>query len=646
MTNTNQMTIEEEVIQARGTEASLGDRLEKIEGKTTVTKYELINLYNEKAVIKNRYYKEGVLINSDTTDTMPPIDVKKGDKVFVSGTRFFSRYSSIMGVRIGLFNGTHWLYDLTQQETQEKLFITIPDGVTKITVPFFADDENRYIRIFEEDEISENLYDANAMNINKYYVEGVLKTQAGVDSTPLMQVNPGDKIYASSFNFQFSSAEDVGGVRVGMFKDSVWVKDLTQYDVYQRQYIVVPEDVNQITIPFWAHDTHRAIYKYPPAQYGDNLYDASKIIPSRYYVEGKLVLENGLHTMPLIDVEEGDRIYASCFDFFSKFGLYGGIRIGFFRGDEWAFDMLQEDVYQRRYIEIPAGITRVAIPFFNDQPNCVIYRYKAGHGQMVGKTVKNELKNMKRKINETYAGDLAYARVSVLGDDLSAFMSETAADFPAEYPNKRNFIEIDKMWWKKLVNRYSMYLITNDSASGRLITWDGTTEDDTHGAAKHMAAQARIDNLRGVSKDPKLPGRGTPDIIFVYGGKNDVDSGVPVGTFKAENPSGYTDEQIAALPVDTFADAYRTMLIRLLKTYPTSKIVCILPDFTAVCESGTRLSECCDIIREACAYFCIDTISMKNAGLSVFNKNTYLYEDKFPTEAGMELIYRQIKKQI
>lgn len=648
MENTNNMTIEEEVMEARGGAATLGDRLDKSDAKITVTEYELINLYDEAEIIKNQYYKEGVLIASDTTDTMPPVSVKKGDKVFISGTQFLSRYVGTSGVRIGMFNGEQWLYDLTPAQTKSKVFIEIPDGVTMITVPYFADDTNRYLRIFKEDEISENLYDANTINTNKYYVEGVLKTQAGVDSTPLMPVNPGEKYYASSFNFQYSATQDLGGVRVGMFKDSVWVKDLTQYDVYQRPYIVIPEGVNQITIPFWSKDTNRAVYRYLTAAYGENLYDENKVIAKKYYIEGVLDPYGSIaDTMPLVDVEEGDRVYASSFGYKSKLSVLGGVRVGFYRNYNWVYDMLQMEVYNKRYIEIPAGITQISIPFWRDETNRYLYIDKAGHGINTEIPVNKKIKKLQRELKEIHAGDMAYSKIAILGDETSAFKEHTAGDYAAEYPNPRNFTEVDNMWWKKLMNRCAMYLVANESASGRLVTWDGTTEDDTQGAAKHMASQVCIDNLSGANQTPGIKGvRAIPDMIFVYGGKNDADSNVSIGTFTAEDPSAYTEEQIAALPVNTFADAYRTMLIRLLKTYPTTKIVCVLPDFTSVYESGTRLSECCNIIREACDYFCIDTISLKNAGLSAFNKNTYLYKNKIPTESGMELIYRQIKRQL
>ena len=67
-----------------------------------------------------------------------------------------------------------------------------------------------------------------------------------------------------------------GGISVGLFQDNTWVNDLSAAEVYWKDYIEIPEGVNQIAVPYWKDDTSRTLYRYKgetePVSYTHLLY--------------------------------------------------------------------------------------------------------------------------------------------------------------------------------------------------------------------------------------------------------------------------------------------------------------------------------------------------------------------------------------
>ena len=125
---------------------------------------------------------------------------------------------------------------------------------------------------------------------------------------------------------------------------------------------------------------------------------------------------------------------------------------------------------------------------------------------------------------------------------------------------------------------------------------------------------------------------------------NDIGASVTVGTFNYDNPMNYTEEEIAALPVATFADAYRTMLIRLQKWFPTSRIVVLLPNFTSTYYTPQKADQYCEIIKEACDYFGVKWIDMRSSGITMFNRATYLPDGIHYNAAGMSIVAKNVEK--
>jgi lysophospholipase L1-like esterase len=186
---------------------------------------------------------------------------------------------------------------------------------------------------------------------------------------------------------------------------------------------------------------------------------------------------------------------------------------------------------------------------------------------------------------------------------------------------------VEDTYWMRLIRATGMTLGINES-------WRGTYVSGSNHA---LSSQIRIGHL-GLN--------GIPDVILVYGGTNDAGGGITIGTFNTENPQNYTDEQIASLPVTTFADAYRTMLIRLMKTYPLAEIVVILPTFTTSYYTITNLDLYVELIKEACDFFGIKYIDARCTGINVYNRATYLVDGIHPNAEGMRLLYEKIYRQL
>lgn len=268
-----------------------------------------------------------------------------------------------------------------------------------------------------------------------------------------------------------------------------------------------------------------------------------------------------------------------------------------------------------------------------DEDENVLARFHDGHIQT---------KYFDSKYIGPVIGRYAGKRISILGDSISTFGDPSATNedgtycysyYPAascrysEDGVDSIQFDVENTYWMKLIRATGMKLGVNDSYRGTKVS--GTTNA--------FNLQTRINHLGE---------KGTPNVILVFGGTNDAGNGVTIGTFNTENPQNYTDAQIAALPVTTFADAYRAMLIRLMKKYPLAEIVVVLPTFTTSYYTITDLDLYVEVIKEACDFFGIKYIDARCTGINVYNRDSFLVDGIHPNAAGMDLLFQKIYKQL
>lgn len=189
----------------------------------------------------------------------------------------------------------------------------------------------------------------------------------------------------------------------------------------------------------------------------------------------------------------------------------------------------------------------------------------------------------------------------------------------------------------KLIECLKMERGINDSIAGSRVSWDGISPSGYPelGEDGYMACMTRINHLGS---------NGTPDIILVNGGTNDIGHNMPIGEFNTESPENYTEQQILALDVSTFANAYRAMIIRMQYYYPTATIVVMLPNYTTAYYTATKADKYCEVIKEVCDYFGVKWIDMRTSGITMFNETTYLPDGIHPNAAGMNQLYKNLLK--
>lgn len=245
-------------------------------------------------------------------------------------------------------------------------------------------------------------------------------------------------------------------------------------------------------------------------------------------------------------------------------------------------------------------------------------------------------------------------RISILGDSISTYGDDSQASgsdprYAPEgcittYPGNRirypslGVLEVQGTYWYRAIERLGMVLGINESWAGSRVSWDGSTESTDVGANKHMASQTRINHLGE---------NGSPNIILINGGTNDFNARVTIGDVDYTNPIDLTTEQIANLPVNTFANAYRTMLIRIMKTYPDAKIICMTPSFTkAAGRSLLEYDSYCETIKEVCDMLGVYVVDTRLNGISIFDLDSYLADNVHYNYSGMVLVADLLTKAL
>lgn len=233
-------------------------------------------------------------------------------------------------------------------------------------------------------------------------------------------------------------------------------------------------------------------------------------------------------------------------------------------------------------------------------------------------------------------------KLSILGDSISTFGTPdqnnatgiwTYPNNRCRYPQDNLFTDVKYCWWKKLLDKTGMVLGINESWAGSRVSNTSATDTGDVGPNRCISSLTRIGHLDD---------NGTPDIIIVYAGTNDIGQSVTIGTFDTTSPQDLTEQQIAALDVTTFAAAYRAMLIRLQYYYRNSRIIVCMPNFTSTYYNTANLDEYIEVIKEECDYFGVEVIDLRDSGITMYNSASYLPDGIHPNPSGMELLFENI----
>lgn len=218
---------------------------------------------------------------------------------------------------------------------------------------------------------------------------------------------------------------------------------------------------------------------------------------------------------------------------------------------------------------------------------------------------------------------------SVLGDSVSTLERYSVPDYAAYYTHSNCletgvFVPSDT-WWGQVIEHFGGQLLVNDSFSGSTVC-----RHPQYQIPSYACSEERTSNLDAHGYKP--------DVIMIFMGINDWGRGTPIRSKAKKDFS-------------SFAFAYKTMLKRLKKNYPSAEIWCLtLPvskcsmwsDFRFPYRyGGIHIDEYCEAIR----------ICAKKARVHVIDLRThakpYDTADGFhPTVGGMKTLAQAVIEQV
>lgn len=265
---------------------------------------------------------------------------------------------------------------------------------------------------------------------------------------------------------------------------------------------------------------------------------------------------------------------------------------------------------------------------------------KAEHLNTIENGIVNNEENLENSLYK-FKGK----RISILGDSISTFGVPNQSNatgtwtYPGNrcrYPQSNLFTDVEYCYWKILIDKMQLEFGINESWAGSRVSNTQTSDSGDLGPNRCISSKTRIKHLEE---------KGTPDIIIVYGGTNDI-AGATLGTFDINspikfatlsdtppvNPASLTDEQIDDLDVSTFANAYVAMLIRLQRYYPEAIIICLTPNYckTYYGTNYIKMKSFVDCMIEICDFFGVEYIDLRKVGIGLMDMSDDTYTSNLP----------------
>lgn len=228
--------------------------------------------------------------------------------------------------------------------------------------------------------------------------------------------------------------------------------------------------------------------------------------------------------------------------------------------------------------------------------------------------------------------------MAVLGDSLSAFEGHVPEGYAVNSLfslRSSNVNKVEDMWWHIVAEDLGMKIGTVGAWAGSFVT---PSVNSTKAPESAMTHQSRIDAIRRA---------GTPDVIFFWGGTNDVyrchtmkNPWFEVGEFTPGVADGVLGDDERNL--ESLAESYCRVITRLKKTYPDAEIICVTPMETGI-YTGTKCqyitAEGADrvagLLRNICDWYGVSLIDMRGCAASADRE----YADGLhPTLSGMHHI--------
>lgn len=227
--------------------------------------------------------------------------------------------------------------------------------------------------------------------------------------------------------------------------------------------------------------------------------------------------------------------------------------------------------------------------------------------------------------------------MSVLGDSISTYKDYIPDINGYAYSREKWLTDVNLTWWYRVINNFNMNLGVNESWAGSRVFSTGINNYSCFGPDRHMASMTRLNNLDD---------NGVPDVIFFYGGTNDIGNLINLVEFdsNAEYATGRVD--LTKTAYSSFTEAYTLAIRRMKYLYPHAELIVLLPLNTKTYYTNEELNDYTRVIKKICDYYNVFYIDLSLSGINESNLSTYLIDGIHPNEKGMYLIARYIESEI
>lgn len=269
--------------------------------------------------------------------------------------------------------------------------------------------------------------------------------------------------------------------------------------------------------------------------------------------------------------------------------------------------------------------------------------------------IENDL-NVLKSYHPNYSGK----KLSILGDSISTFAipsektdGKAAEGCETNYPgnpvqySNSDVTSVSATWWGRVLNQFGMVLGINESWAGSTIGYNpNQTSGGKYTADNCLCSATRIGHLGE---------NGTPDIIIVFGGTNDINhhrvsSGSTIRYAVGELDSEHNPYDFDNFPMvtDTYYGSITTMLLRIQHTYPNATILMLLPYFctSTHTSSGDIASpydqnEWSKAAIDVCKYLGVEYLDLRTI-INLYDVSSLLFDGLHPKANGMAAIAKAV----
>ncbi|WP_097025428.1 GDSL-type esterase/lipase family protein [Clostridium peptidivorans] len=384
---------------------------------------------------------------------------------------------------------------------------------------------------------------------------------------------------------------------------------------------------------------------------GANLYLTKKYIFGSYYKAGQLTYNDSVvnNDEPYV-VAEGDKVYASVFGF--TIGGITGIRLSCWNNGVFVKDILPEEVANKEYITIPAGINELYIPIWVElaEYDRDVRIWNTSTTPQVQITANEKIKEIDEKVGKIEGSPLKGLNLSIMGDSRSSYPGWVPDGYRYYYNGSNAGVSsVDQMWWKRLADNNDMNILKIESYSGSKVSNNKLNDPDY--VFVPFSDLSRCNNLHAAEADP--------DIIVIMGGTNDFSKDfAKLGTWNGHEAISTDDSN--------FRGAYALMLHRIQTRYPFARVFCCsIPTFVRTKsdtgqwleynDEGKTVVEYNNAIKEIAELFNCGYVDLTQCGINRQNiYPTYCTEENTAeigrwthcNSAGHYMEYKQIERDI